>query len=626
MRARKRHSFLAILLILGIGIPGSIGIFVAQAKAITNQSGFRDLLQAAGTSSSTSTSTQQPAGAPLFTPTGLPLSGFSTPSGPSNLYAYIQAPSGPLATPYVILNAFSSRPGSESISMRGFFNSQEFVCPSSSCVIYLQSSSRFDFRAYSDKGGMSDEVIASVSVTQTQTGYLVAINSVNQFTTFRNACANVWAVYDQDNVTWDDFVQSPAELNTKKTLHTLATQLLLNGIVDAKDCPAGGLSIGLNWPTACGLEKAGSKMLEWQNQYDDYIWLASRDEGVPPKILKTLIEVESQFWPGNQRFYVDEYGLGQINQLGVDVLLRRDPTLYQQVCPGVLSDCSHPYVSLSRAEQAMIRGAVVTAYADVTCPTCDYGLDLNKAKQSVSLLAKLIQANCEQVDTILSTTVAADEDVDAATATAAVATVQAGGENPDTTYEDLWRFTLVSYHSGSNCFQQAVLDTKKDKRPVDWDNLSKKLKCKGGVDYVNGFMDTLKAFDFYRYQTTDADVTVAVSTIVPTRTAAPTATQYISTATVKVQVFMDRNGNKSPDEGEWIDAMSVLLTTSTNDQITQRTQNGITVFAMTGYTPGIGINVSLPGLYRSESFVLPAQGEVLVTFMFEQPVLPTQLP
>ena len=47
---------------------------------------------------------------------------------------------------------------------------------------------------------------------------------------------------------------------------------------------------------------------------------------------------------------------------------------------------------------------------------------------------------------------------------------------------------------------------------------------------------------------------------------------------------------------------------------------------MTGYTPGIGINVSLPGWYRSQTFVLPAQGETVVTFMFEQPVLPTSLP
>ena len=622
MRAKKRQSFLAILLILGIGIPGFIGIFAVQVKAVADQSG---LAQQAATLSPSATFTQPPASIPSSTSTTSPLGGLATLTGPATLYAYIQAPSGPIASPYVILKAFSSVPRDETITIRGIINSSEFVCPSSSCVLYLQTSSRFDFRAYSDHGEVSQEVIASVSVTQTQTGYLVSVDSVNQFTTFRNACANIWGVSDQEGVTWDDFVQSPAELNTKKTLHTLATQLLLNGIVDASSCPSGGLSLGLNWPTACGLEKAESKMLEWQNQYDEYIWLASRDTGFPPKILKTFIEIESQFWPGNSRFFLDEYGLGQINQLGVDVLLRQDPTLYNQVCPGVLADCSHPYVSLAPAEQAMIRGAVVKMF-DATCADCENGLDLNKAKQSISLLAQVMVANCQQVDNILGAVVVTDEDVAAATATAVAATIAAGGQDPENRYEDLWRFTLLTYHSGSSCFQRAVVAAEKDNHVVNWDNVSQKLKCKGGEDYVNGFMDTLKAFDFYRYQFTNTDVTIAAPTIVPTITIAPSATPFVSTATVKVQVFMDRNGNKSPDEGEWIDAMSVLLTTSSNDQITQRTENGITVFDMTGYTPGIGINVSLPGLYRSQTFVLPAQGETVVTFMFEQPVLPTSLP
>jgi hypothetical protein len=144
---------------------------------------------------------------------------------------------------------------------------------------------------------------------------------------------------------------------------------------------------------------------------------------------------------------------------------------------------------------------------------------------------------------------------------------------------------------------------------------------------VDGFMETLFAFDSYRFQTTKEDVAaVPVSTIVPTRTPVPSPTVVISTAQIKVQVFMDRNGNKQPDDGEWIDAMSVLLTTSNNESITQRTVNGVTVFDMNGNPPGLGITVSLPGLYRSESLTLPEQGEVLVTFMFELPVLPTSLP
>ena len=607
---------------LGIGIPGSIGIFAVQAQAVADQTGIIAALQAADTLTPTLTATSQAAPPPTSTAGGL----LTPPAGIiSRLFAYIQVPSGNLVRPYVILRAFSSTPSSETISIRGLIDSQEFICPTDSCVLYLESSARFVFRAYSDSGEVSDEVIASVSVTRDQGGFTVSIDSINQFSTFENACSNIWGAYDEVNATWDDFVQFPYELNTRKTLHYLATQLLLTGIVDANDCPAGGLSLSLDWPTACGLERATPKMIEWQNQYDDYIWLASRDHGIPPRILKTLLEVETQFWPGNSRFYLDEFGLGQVSQLGVDVLLRRDPALYQQICPTVLTDCNASYVSLPPATQAMIRGALVRQM-DSSCPTCEYGLDLNKAKESVSLIARLMKANCEQVDFILSLAVQPDPDADAATATAVVATVIAGGDSTITSYEDLWRFTLLSYHSGLSCFQEAMITTKKQKDPVTWDNLVEELKCRGGEDYVNGFMENLFAFDLYRYQTTDADVVVPVSTIVPTRTPIPTSTPFISTAQVRVQVFMDRNGNQLPDAGEWIDAMSVLLTTSDNQQITQRTQEGITVFDMTGFTPGIGINVSLPGLYRSESFILPEQGEVLITFMFEQPVLPTSLP
>ncbi len=209
-------------------------------------------------------------------------------------------------------------------------------------------------------------------------------------------------------------------------------------------------------------------MLEWQNQYDDYIWLASRDQVIPPKIIKTLIEVETQFWPGNARRFLDEYGLGQVSQLGIDVLLRRDPTLYLRVCPSVLSDCSRPYLSLEPQQQAMIRGAVVSLM-DASCPTCEYGFDLDKAKESIPLLGMLLKANCQQVDYILGLAVLPDPDADAATATAAVATIIAGGDSGTTSYEDLWRFTFLSYHSGQNCLYQAVADTKRDNLPVTWE-------------------------------------------------------------------------------------------------------------------------------------------------------------
>jgi hypothetical protein len=485
------------------------------------------------------------------------------------------------------------------------------------------------FRAYADTGETSDEVIASVSVVQVENGFLVSIDAVSQFTQFTDSCAAIWHVRDEENASWDNFVQFPFQLNTAKTLHTLTAKLIVNGVVDASDCPAGGLSPGLDWPTGCGLEKARSAMIAWQNQFDDYIWLASRDHGIPPKLLKNLIDYESQFWPGNSRFFLDEFGLAQINQLGVDVLLRRDPIYYQRVCSTVLStlDCLRPYASLEPPQQRLIRGAVVSSM-DATCSkssTCPYGVDLDKAKQSIDLIASLLQANCQQMNDIRKQAIEPDPDADAATATAVVATIAAGG-SAGTTYEDLWRFTLLTYHSGSNCFRQAYVDLRKSGGDVNWDTLEEHLACKGGQPYVNGFMDNLFAFDSYLYQPSDALSGMAVPTIVPTRTPFPTPTVYVSTARIIVKVYVDRNANGTPEEGEWIDAMTVQFTVSNTQVITQRTQNGVAIFDMSGYTPNSGIDVSLPGLYRSQTFLLPEQGDVEVVFKFDQPVLPTTLP
>ena len=546
-------------------------------------------------------------------------------SSPLEVYAFVQAPAGLVSQPYVILTAFASVSRSESVVIRGFINSDEFICVESPCIVNLAGSTRLVIRAVTSSGETSPEVIASISVTGDTQGYSVIIDSVNQFTSFVDSCSLLWGVKDEENARWDTFVQFPYQLNTKKTLHTLATQLLLRGVVDASDCPAGGLSVGLDWPTACGLEKATSAMIEWQNQYDDYIWLSSRDYGIPPKILKSLIEYESQFWPGNSRFYLDEFGLGQINQLGVDVLLRRDPVLYQKICSGVLTNCSVPYVSLDPSQQALIRGALVSS-VDATCPSCEYGLDLDKAKNSISLIANLFQANCQQVKNILSVPYKPDEDADAATATAVVATVAAGGTRPGADYEDYWRFTFLAYHSGISCFQSSVKETRDAGLPVTWENLQENLTCKGGQDYVNGVFDNLVSFDSYLYQPGDSVEVIVAPTIVPTRTPIPTPTVFISTALVRVRVYIDRNANGTPEPDEWIDGMSVLLTTSARDELNLRTQNGIAVFDMNGYRPGLGITVSLPGLYRSESFTLPQQGEVEITFKFDQPALPTIIP
>jgi hypothetical protein len=156
--------------------------------------------------------------------------------------------------------------------------------------------------------------------------------------------------------------------------------------------------------------------------------------------------------------------------------------------------------------------------------------------------------------------------------------------------------------------------------------LVKHLDCKGGSDYVNGIFDNLSTFDNYLFQPGDSRKVLLAPTIIPTRTPVATPTVYISTAVIKVQVYMDRNGNGLSDQNEWIDGMSVLLKTSGGDQVETRTENGIAIFDMNGYRPGLGIDISLPGLYRNENFILPELGEIVITFKFDQPALPTILP
>jgi hypothetical protein len=526
----------------------------------------------------------------------------------TELYAFIQAPEGPLAQPYVILEAFQAVPD-VSIEIRGILNSREFTCKGSPCALPVLSSSTVVFQAISEAGAMSEEVSATIRVELAPDGYYVYLDTVSQFAAFSDSCLRFWRIQDYSNPVWAEFVQFPYMLNTDKTLHHLAARLITHGVVDVTGCSDGGLSANLDWPTACGLERASSAMIEWQNQFDEFIWLASGEIGIPPRILKTLIEVESQFWPGNERFRLDEIGLGQINQLGVDVLLRRDPLLYRQICSTVLDDCSDPYHQLSDEDQAMIRGAYLNSQ-NADCPTCEYGLDLTVAKRSVRFIAQVLRANCEVVKKIADENRPADPDYI---------------DKLDDPYSDFWKFTLFTYHSGSGCFEQAVEATP-DSVPLSWENLSQYIvECESGESYVDGLWGNLLRFDTYRYSRVDQNIVEQVAPIfAPTPT--PYATPAPSTAQVMVQVFLDRNQNGIAEESELMNGVSVLLQGENQVELGGRTVNGRVTFELAEFPVGSDVRVSLPGLYRGETITVPEQGILPVVFIFNQPTLPTVIP
>ena len=521
------------------------------------------------------------------------------------LYAFIQAPDGVLEEPYVVLLGVQSFPG-VSIEIRGYVNAGEFVCYGSPCKIPVPLSSQIIFRAFSSAGNSSDQVSATLRVVEVDGGYSIFVDSVSQSTSFVDSCLGIWDIQDYNDPDWAEFVQYPQQLNTNKTLYYLAAKLIFHGIVDVAGCPGGGLDNGLDWPTGCGLERARSAMLDWQNKYDEYIWLASKEVGIPPKVLKTLIEVESQFWPGDQRFYVDEIGLGQVNQLGVDVLLRTDEFTYKQACKGVLYDCDMPYTSLSDEDKALVRGALISSYSSV-CTSCENGLDLDNSKQSIVFIARVLRANCETIKLVIDNHM---EPVYYDT-----------WEDP---YPDLWKLTLFSYHSGLSCFEDAIKVASNFNVPMTWDNVKGYIDCESGQKYVDGVWSNLVTFDAYSYNATGQQVVDVSPVFAPTRT--PFPTPILSSGEVVVTVYLDANRDGVLDESERLDNMPVEVQASNGVTLRAVTRNGEAVIDLTGIPANIEAEVVLTGLYRSKTITIPVQGRVPVEFIFDQPTLPTAIP
>jgi hypothetical protein len=609
---------LIILLILGVSLSSILKIGISRAEALVSQNEAsidnqlsQDIPATVYVVSNSSFPQQNPLSFQSLSPTATvfveqpstptPLGIIQVNAG-SGMQAFVHAPTGLVAQPYVILTIFDSIPGT-SIEIRGFENLREFVCTGSPCALSLLGSSTIQFSAYSASGGKSPEVIARVRVSGQDGSYSVVIDSVNQLSQYRDSCSNIWNVKDVSGASWLKFPESPFQLNTNKIEHLLAARLIVNGIVDAKDCPGGGMGGDLDYPTGCGIERAKTKMIEWQNQYDFKIWSTSLEVGVPPKILKSLIEYESQFWPSNQRFYLDEIGLGQINQLGLDVLLRQNPDFYNKICSTVFSDCSLPYLSLDPPTQALVRGAIINSI-DATCASCANGIDLVKANQSIPVIAQLLKSNCAMVDLL---------DV-------------AGKTSVE--YDDLWKFTMATYHSGLSCVQDAITLTKKNDEPLDWAGVSPNLNCKGAKSYVDGFWNNLLAFDSYLADSSSTSLVQVAPTFLPTRTpiSIPLPTEIPSKAKVEVRVYLDANGNGLPEKIELLDGISVELLLDNGEKLSAVTLNGKVIFDMTGYRPGANAIVSLPGLYREKLFFLPKDGVVQVDFVFTAPVIPNTIP
>jgi hypothetical protein len=251
---------------------------------------------------------------------------------------------------------------------------------------------------------------------------------------------------------WLYFPKSASELATHQDYAYLSGQLIQNRIVDASDCPLGGL-----WPdgyaNACGLAKTRQASIYLQNVYDDAILAAGKDTGVPPAMMKQLIRYESQFWPVQWGVY--HFGLGHLTQMGAATAIFWNRALYEAVAGVEPSSVNLPtsLVSLMNA----------------SCPTCQYGIDIPKAERSVPLIAQTLMAYCRQTTQIVynATKVSPADVVD---------------------YPTIWKLTLLNYNAGPNCAFDAVKQNYHFGTKLDWvgiaDNLAVNM-CVRGVAYTD---------------------------------------------------------------------------------------------------------------------------------------------
>jgi len=381
--------------------------------------------------------------------------------------------------PTILLLGEEPLPNEQITTIYYRLNDVTYTCEGDICEIPLFPTPlegvRIEFWGDSSFGDSTDHYSALIRVLDT--GVLLLPEDGNWYVDILSsqwlgeevdACAQIWKALPPPGPLpgWLSTPNDIRFLQSDEPYHLLAGRLIDNGLVDASECPGDGL-LPNGYANECGQEVAQPKVNVWQNQFDGQILLAANKLSLPAQLMKNQYAIESQFWPGEFRIS-EEFGLGQLTDMGADTVLLWNQSLYEQYCPLVLNEsvCASGYLGLSKDERALLRGALaVTANAD--CDDCPAGVNLPHADNTVMLFSQTLLANCDQVaQTVFNATDNTPGDV--------------------TTYENLWRFTLANYHVGSGCLSYAIHTTWQQKQPLSWDNVSSYLTepCQSAIPYV----------------------------------------------------------------------------------------------------------------------------------------------
>jgi hypothetical protein len=387
--------------------------------------------------------------------------------------------------PSLLLTGEEPLPGEQIIRIQGLMDGQPFSCPGSTCSLPLPPTGprgiTVEFWADSSFGDSSDHFTAQVRTipwgdftspdggpTDQPKWYVDVISSQWEGSPLAS-CSETWSSFPPVGgpPEWLTTPNDPSQLKSSISYFYLAGALIQQGAVDASECPNNGLQAS-GEANECGLTKAQTAVVDWQNQFDTEIIQVANETNVPGQLLKNIFSRESQFWPGIFQTS-NEVGLGQLTNNGADTALLWNSSFFSQFCPLVFKTetCERGYGNLTTDQQAVLRGAMVSK-VNAACPDCPTGIDLSQANFSISVFARSLLANCEQVGQIIFNTT----------------NLQAGDVS---SYEDLWKFTLVNYNAGPGCLITALQTAYQQGQPLNWENVSSHLEpaCQGAIQYVD---------------------------------------------------------------------------------------------------------------------------------------------
>lgn len=244
-----------------------------------------------------------------------------------------------------------------------------------------------------------------------------------------------WGVIPAEPVpAWLLHVQGD-KLITDHYYYYLAGQLLLAGVTAAPDCYNSGI-LG-QYSTNCGLLAAFPYVYQYQNAYNKEINAAAAAWGIPNVLIKRVIAVESQFYTGALG-QAGEDGLYQFTRSGADTMLRWNGSAYLDICGQYFDNCDLvPYDNMAAWQRDLMINYIMA--------------DPN----NINNLAAALKANAYQVDRLINNIIGSAGDLD---------------------YSDLWKLTIVNYHTGATVTSAVLQQIQEQGRALTWDNYAAALE------------------------------------------------------------------------------------------------------------------------------------------------------